>query len=91
MGQKAVSPSRQGYGAAAGSKDWLQAGGGGSLLPHFVAGDVMYTNTSNGEGMVEFGSREDMEYALDKLHDTELDGRKIKLFEDGKQSPRDRW
>ena len=38
MGQKAVSPSRQGYGAAAGSKDWLQAGGGGSLLPHFVAG-----------------------------------------------------
>ena len=55
------------------------------------AGDVMYTNTSNGEGMVEFGSREDMEYALDKLHGTELDGRKIRLFEDGKQSPRDRW
>ena len=34
------------------------------------AGDILYTNTnhrSSGEGIVEFGSRSDMEWALDKL------------------------
>ena len=45
------------------------------------AGDIMYTNTSNGEGIVEFGSRSDMDWALDKLDGAELDGRKIKLIE----------
>lgn len=51
------------------------------------AGEVMYTNTHqnrNGEGVVEFGSRGDMEYALDKLDGSELAGRRIKLFEEGK-------
>ena len=43
------------------------------------AGEVMYTNTHqnrNGEGVVEFGSRGDMEYALDKLDGSELAGRR---------------
>jgi len=51
------------------------------------AGEVMYTNTHqnrNGEGVVEFGSRGDMEYALDKLDGSELAGRRIKLCEEGK-------
>ena len=50
------------------------------------AGDIMYTNTSNGEGIVEFGSRSDMDWALDKLDGAELDGRKIKLTEENKRS-----
>ena len=53
------------------------------------AGEIMYTNTHNirsGEGLVEFGSRSDMEWALDKLDNTELDGRKIRLIEDCKKS-----
>jgi len=50
------------------------------------AGEVTYTNTNQprvGEGIVEFGSRRDMEYALDKLDGEELDGRRIKLVEEG--------
>lgn len=53
------------------------------------AGEITYTNTHHqrsGEGIVEFGSRTDMEYALDKLDDTELDGRRIKLIEENKKS-----
>ena len=53
------------------------------------AGEIMYTNTHHmrsGEGVVEFGSRSDMEWALDKLDGTELDGRKIKLIEESKRS-----
>jgi len=49
------------------------------------AGEIMYTNTHHirsGEGIVEFGARSDMEYALDKLDGSELDGRRIKLFEE---------
>ena len=38
------------------------------------------------QGIVEFGSRSDMEWALDKLDGTELDGRKIRLSEEGKRS-----
>ena len=57
------------------------------------AGEVMYTNTHNirsGEGLVEFGSRSDMEWALDKLDNTELDGRKIRLIEDERKKSRSR-
>merc|ERR1711902_198797 len=57
------------------------------------AGEIMYTNTHHirsGEGIVEFGSRSDMEWALDKLDNTELDGRKIRLIEDAKKSSRSR-
>jgi len=53
------------------------------------AGEITYTNTHHirsGEGIVEFGSKSDMEYALDKLDGTELDGRKIKLTEENKHS-----
>ena len=38
------------------------------------------------QGIVEFGSRSDMEWALDKLDGSELDGRKIRLMEEGKRS-----
>jgi len=48
-----------------------------------AAGEVTYTNAHKprqGEGIVEFGDRRGLEYALDKLDDTELDGRRIKLI-----------
>merc|ERR1711934_762248 len=51
------------------------------------AGEVNYTNThqnQSGEGVAEFGSRGDMEYALDKLDGSELGGRRIRIFEEGK-------
>merc|ERR1712110_1269433 len=51
------------------------------------AGEVTYTNchqNRSGEGVAEFGSRGDMEYALDKLDGAELGGRRIKLYEEGK-------
>ena len=57
------------------------------------AGEVMYTNTHNirsGEGLVEFGTKSDMEWALDKLDNTELDGRKIRLIEDERKKSRSR-
>ena len=47
------------------------------------AGEVNYTNTHqsrSGEGVAEFGSRGDMEYALDKLDGAELGGRRIRYF-----------
>ena len=40
--------------------------------------------------LVEFGDRRGMEYALDRLDDTELDGRRIKLVEEGKMGGRSR-
>jgi len=57
------------------------------------AGEITYTNTHHirsGEGVVEFGSRSDMHYALDKLDGTELDGRRIKLVEEGRGRGRSR-
>merc|ERR1719367_549336 len=51
------------------------------------AGEVTYTNchqNRSGEGMAEFGSRGDMEHALDKLDGAELGGRRIRIFEEGK-------
>lgn len=53
------------------------------------AGEITYTNTHHqrpGEGIVEFGSRDDMEYALDKLDGEDLDGRRIKLYEEKRYS-----
>ena len=40
--------------------------------------------------MAEFGSRGDMEYALDKLDGAELGGRRIRLCEEGKSRGRSR-
>jgi len=57
------------------------------------AGEVTYTNTHqnrSGEGIVEFGTRGDMEYALDKLDGSELAGRRIKLYEENKGRGRSR-
>jgi len=57
------------------------------------AGEIMYTNTHHirsGEGIVEFGSKSDMEWAVDKLDGTELDGRKIKLIEEEGRRSRSR-
>merc|ERR1712192_111466 len=57
------------------------------------AGEIAYTNTNQprvGEGIVEFGSRRDMEYALDKLDGEELDGRRIRLVEEGGNKSRSR-
>lgn len=53
-------------------------------------GEITYTNAHHqrpGEGIVEFGSRDDMDYALDKLDDTELDGKRIRLVEEKRRSP----
>ncbi|XP_023341753.1 serine/arginine-rich splicing factor 6 [Eurytemora carolleeae] len=57
------------------------------------AGEITYTNTHHqrpGEGVVEFGSRSDMEYALDKLDGEEVDGRRIKLVEESRGRSRSR-
>merc|ERR1712172_376358 len=57
------------------------------------AGEITYTNTNQprvGEGIVEFGSRRDMEYALDKLDGEELDGRRTRLVEEGGNKSRSR-
>eukprot|EP00092_Neocalanus_flemingeri_P017069 GFUD01018460.1.p1 GENE.GFUD01018460.1~~GFUD01018460.1.p1 ORF type:complete len:270 (-),score=88.59 GFUD01018460.1:268-1038(-) len=48
------------------------------------AGAVLYCKAHHekkGEGMVEFCRREDMKWAMDRLGDTKLDGRRIKLTE----------
>jgi len=50
-----------------------------------AAGEITYTNAHKprqGEGIVEFGDRRGLEYAMDKLDNTELDGRRIKLIEE---------
>ena len=53
-------------------------------------GEITYTNAHHqrpGEGIVEFGSKDDMDYALDKLDDAELDGKRIRLIEEKRRSP----
>jgi len=48
-------------------------------------GEITYTNAHNqrpGEGVVEFGKQDDMDYAMDKLDGEEIDGKKIKLVEE---------
>lgn len=45
------------------------------------AGEITFTNAHKmrtGEGVVEFADRRGMDWALDKLDDTELDGRRIR-------------
>lgn len=37
------------------------------------------TQRSRGFGFVHFGNKEDMEEAVEKMHDTEIDGRKISV------------
>eukprot|EP00088_Acartia_fossae_P029807 TRINITY_DN3071_c0_g3_i3.p1 TRINITY_DN3071_c0_g3~~TRINITY_DN3071_c0_g3_i3.p1 ORF type:complete len:214 (-),score=55.96 TRINITY_DN3071_c0_g3_i3:315-956(-) len=56
-------------------------------------GEITYTNAHNqrpGEGIVEFGCRDDMDYALDKLDGEDVDGRRIKLTEEKRARSRDR-
>jgi len=53
------------------------------------AGEVLYCKAHHerqGEGMVEFQKRGDMEWALDKLDNTELDGRRIRINQGGSSS-----
>ncbi|CAC5395847.1 unnamed protein product [Mytilus coruscus] len=53
------------------------------------AGEVTYADAHKqhkNEGVVEFSSYSDMKAALDKLDNTEINGRKIKLVEDRPKS-----
>ena len=48
------------------------------------AGEVLYCKAHHertGEGVVEFFKKADMEWALDRLDGTELDGRRISVIE----------
>ncbi|KPP67381.1 serine/arginine-rich splicing factor 5a-like [Scleropages formosus] len=52
-------------------------------------GEVTFVDahrTIKNEGVVEFASHSDMKNAIDKLNGTELNGRKLKLFEDRKRN-----
>ncbi|XP_052007015.1 serine/arginine-rich splicing factor 5-like [Xyrauchen texanus] len=52
-------------------------------------GEVTFVDahrTNKNEGVVEFASHSDMKNALDKLDGTDLNGRKLKLFEDRKRN-----
>ena len=56
-------------------------------------GEITYTNAHHqrpGEGIVEFGSRSDMEYALDKLDGEDLDGKRLRLIEEKSNRSRSR-
>merc|ERR1719330_1480618 len=53
------------------------------------AGDVTYANAhkdKRNEGIVEFASKRDMERAIDKFDDYELNGRRIKIVENKSSS-----
>ncbi|XP_014277147.1 serine-arginine protein 55 isoform X2 [Halyomorpha halys] len=57
------------------------------------AGEVTYADAHKdrrNEGVVEFASHSDMKNALEKLDDTELNGRRIRLIEDRRRSRRSR-
>ena len=52
------------------------------------AGEVTYADahkTRRNEGVVEFARHEDVRNAIDKLDDTELNGRRIKIVDDSKK------
>ncbi|XP_028827342.1 serine and arginine rich splicing factor 5a isoform X2 [Denticeps clupeoides] len=52
-------------------------------------GEVTFVDahrTNQNEGVVEFASHSDMKNAIEKLDGTELNGRKLKLFEDRKRN-----
>ncbi|XP_055026032.1 serine and arginine rich splicing factor 5a isoform X2 [Paramisgurnus dabryanus] len=56
-------------------------------------GEVTFVDahrSKKNEGVVEFASHSDMKSAIEKLDGTELNGRKIKLFEDRKRGGRSR-
>jgi len=49
------------------------------------AGEITYTSAHkirNGEGLVEFADRSGMRYAIDRLDNTELNGKRLKLVEE---------
>merc|ERR1711962_920536 len=51
------------------------------------AGEITYTNAHtprSGEGIVEFASRRGLEYALQHRDDLELDGRRLKIYEENR-------
>jgi len=55
-----------------------------------TAGEVTFADAhkaQRNEGTVEFASRRDMEAAIDKLDDTELNGRRIRLIPERGRSP----
>uniref|UniRef100_A0A1B6CD27 RRM domain-containing protein n=2 Tax=Clastoptera arizonana TaxID=38151 RepID=A0A1B6CD27_9HEMI len=57
------------------------------------AGEVTYADAHKdrrNEGVVEFATLSDMKNALDKLDDTELNGRRVRLVEDRRHSRRSR-
>ncbi|KAI7881667.1 hypothetical protein K492DRAFT_176910 [Lichtheimia hyalospora FSU 10163] len=57
------------------------------------AGEVTFADVIRsrpGEGVVEFAHRSDMEYALKKLDDSELNGQRVRLFEDASRRRRSR-
>ena len=54
-----------------------------------AAGDVNYVDVSHdGTGVVEYSRREDMENALDTLHDTNFQGQPVSLREEVTKGPR---
>jgi len=65
----------------------LRPGFSQDLKDYFrTAGEVTYTNAHkprHGEGIVEFGDKRGLEYAMKNLDDTELDGKRIKLVPQG--------
>merc|ERR1719511_158251 len=57
------------------------------------AGDVTYADAHKdrrNEGVVEFASRRDMERAVDKFDDYDLNGRRIRIIEDRKKGRKSR-
>uniref|UniRef100_A0A3Q0RY63 Serine/arginine-rich splicing factor 5 n=1 Tax=Amphilophus citrinellus TaxID=61819 RepID=A0A3Q0RY63_AMPCI len=57
------------------------------------AGEVTFVDAhrpNKNEGVVEFASRSDMKNAISKLDGTELNGRKLKIFEDSRNKSRSR-
>merc|ERR1719402_393716 len=56
------------------------------------AGDVTYADAHKvkNQGVVEFASHDDMRTAIEKLDDTELNGRRITIVEDKSGAPKKR-
>jgi len=57
------------------------------------AGEVTYADahkSRKNEGVVEFSRYEDVQNAIDKLDDTELNGRRIKIIDDSRKKKRSR-
>merc|ERR550519_2296718 len=57
------------------------------------AGEITYSTVNrenSGEGLVEFADRSSMEYAMDELDNTKLDGRRIELEEERRRRSRSR-